>query len=524
MINVSLSQRIIVFVICLMGVLYAAPNFIPGKPFEGFSGWLPGKTINLGLDLQGGSHLLLEVDFEDVMAQQIGSLADSAKQIMLDAKVKWRGFEESKDKVRFGLRDDTKLDVVEAQLKNLGAAVEVERGSDGFFTLRSSEVAVLDRRRQVLSQSIEIIRRRIDELGTREPTIQQQGDERILIQVPGVDDPERLKDVISATAKLTYHLVHENIYARSGRPPPGYIAVPSADETGPDNKPVRYLLRRRAALGGECLQDAQGTFNSQNNTPIVSFRFDTEGARKFGRLTTKNVGRLLAIVLDDKVISAPRIREPITGGSGEISGRFTVKETQDLSLLLRAGALPAKVRYLEERSVGPGLGRDSVEAGKIASVIGLIAVVVFMVVVYGRFGLMADTALFFNVALILALLSGLQATLTLPGIAGIVLTMGMAVDANVLIFERIREEVLAGRSPLNAIDAGYRRALVTIIDSNLTTLIAAVLLFAFGSGPIKGFAVTLSIGLITSMFTAIMVTRLLIVLWLRRTRPQTLPI
>jgi preprotein translocase subunit SecD len=284
----------------------------------------------------------------------------------------------------------------------------------------------------------------------------------------------------------------------------------------------RYWVRRLVDVGGDRLVDAQPTF--EQNRPVISFRFDTAGAQKFGRVTTRNVGRLLAIVLDNEVISAPRVNEPITGGSGIISGQFTVEETQELALLLRAGALPAPMSFLEERTVGPGLGADSVEAGKNASLLGLVLVIVFMVVIYGRFGLMADVALLFNIAIIFALLSVLQATLTLPGIAGIVLTMGMAVDANVLIFERIREETLAGRSPINAIEAGYKRALTTIIDSNLTTLIAAVLLFAFGSGPIKGFAVTLSIGIVTSMFTAIMVTRLLIVFWLKRSRPQTLPI
>jgi preprotein translocase subunit SecD len=390
---------------------------------------------------------------------------------------------------------------------------------DGGFRVEYTEQAIADKRKETVQQTLEIIRIRIDETGVREPTIQQQGEERILLQIPGVDNPEEIKKLLNTTAKLTFHLVHPEIYGSSPRPPPGYLDIPSGED---NRRGTRYWVRRKVDVGGDNLVDAQPSFDQ--NRPVISFRFDQTGARKFGRVTSKNVGRLLAIVLDGKVISAPRINEPITGGSGIITGQFSVGETQRVSLLLRAGALPAPVSFLEERSVGPGLGKDSVEAGKIASMISLILVVIFMVVVYGRFGLMADVALFINIALIFAVLSTLGATLTLPGIAGIVLTMGMAVDANVLIFERIREETLAGRGPIGAIDAGYKRALTTIIDSNLTTLIASVLLFAFGSGPIKGFAVTLSIGILTSMFTAIMVTRLLIVFWLRRSRPQTLPI
>ncbi len=522
MINVPLWQRILVVAICVFGVLYALPNFLGSRMFEDLPDWMPGKTVNLGLDLQGGSHLLLQVDFADVRAQQILAIGDVAKQSLIEIKARWRDFREGSDTVTFGLRDESKIEAVREKLEALGQGITVDQDSNGMFVLGLSEEALIERRNQVLAQSIEIIRRRIDELGTREPVIQRTGTDWILVQVPGVDDPERLKDVISATAKLTFHIVHSSIYATESRPPPGYLALASADELGPEGKPLRYLVRRRVALSGERLTDAQPSF--EQNAPVVSFRFDSLGAKQFGRLTTKNVENLLGIVLDGKVISAPRIREPIVGGSGIITGRFSVPETQDLALLLRAGALPAKVHYLEERTVGPGLGRDSVEAGKIASMIGLALVIVFMIVVYGRFGLMADVALLFNVTLVLAVLSGLQATLTLPGIAGIVLTMGMAVDANVLIFERIREEIKTGRSPISAVDAGYRRALTTIIDSNLTTLIAAVLLFIFGSGPVKGFAVTLSIGLVTSMFTAIMVTRLLVILWLRHRRRATLPI
>jgi preprotein translocase subunit SecD len=298
--------------------------------------------------------------------------------------------------------------------------------------------------------------------------------------------------------------------------------MPSADEAGPDGRPRMYMLKKRVMISGDTLVDSQATF--QDNQPVVSFRFDTLGAKRFGKATTENVGKLFAIVLDGKVISAPVIREPILGGSGVISGRFSVQGAQDLSLLLRAGALPAPLTIIEERSVGPGLGADSIAAGKIASMVGMTLVIAFMIIAYGRFGLMADIALIANIILIAAALSLLQATLTLPGIAGIVLTIGMAVDANVLVFERIREEMRAGRTPISSIDAGYSRAITTIIDANVTTLIAAVLLYQFGSGPVRGFAVTLAIGIITSLFTAIMLTRLMVATWLKKSRPDTLPI
>ncbi len=335
-----------------------------------------------------------------------------------------------------------------------------------------------------------------------------------------------MKALIGKTAKLTFQMVDvENSLqdAMAGRVPPGSMLFPMVDG-GANGQPPMILVKSKIAVSGENLVDAQPSFDGRNNEPVVSFRFDTLGAKKFGDVTSKNVDRPFAIVLDGRVISAPVIREPILGGSGQISGGFSIEESNDLALLLRAGALPAPLSILEERTVGPGLGADSIAAGQIASIVGLVAVLIFMGVTYGRFGLYADIALVANMILILGSLSALQATLTLPGIAGIVLTIGMAVDANVLIFERIREEVRAGRTPISAIDAGYSRALTTIIDANVTTLIASVLLYAFGSGPVRGFAVTLSIGIVTSMFTAIMLTRLFVVVWLRSKRPDSLPI
>lgn len=379
-----------------------------------------------------------------------------------------------------------------------------------------------ERRGSVVQQSIEIVRRRIDETGTREPSIQRQGENRIVVQLPGVDDPERVKDLLGQTARMSFHLVDEDVVPGVDPIPPGSRLLPSR-EIGPAGQPYEFVIRNRVMVSGDNLVDAQATF--QDGQPVVSFRFDSVGAQRFGDATRNNVGRLFAIVLDDEVISAPVIREPILGGRGVISGSFTTQEAQDLALLLRAGALPAELVILEERSIGPGLGADSIAAGQFASILGAVLVVVFMVAVYGLFGTMASAALIINIILLLASLTILQATLTLPGIAGIVLTIGMAVDANVLIFERIREEVRAGRGPVSAIDYGYREAMSAIIDANVTTLIAALLLYQFGTGPIRGFAVTLSIGLVTSMFTAIMVTRLFMVSWLRAGRTKkALPI
>ncbi|MBV8934281.1 MAG: protein translocase subunit SecD, partial [Alphaproteobacteria bacterium] len=378
---------------------------------------------------------------------------------------------------------------------------------------------------QAVDQSIEIIRRRIDETGTKEPTIQREGSDRILVQLPGVDNPEHVKALLGRTAKLTFQLVDTTVSledARRGRLPPGSEVLPAEEGRAGRSGPAAYVVRKRVMVGGDTLVDAQPTF--QNNEPVVSFRFDSAGAKRFGDATRENVGKPFAIVLDNKVISAPVIREPILGGSGIISGSFTVQSASDLALLLRAGALPAPITILEERTVGPDLGADSIHAGAVASIVGVILVVVFMFLFYGLFGVFADIALIFNLCLMLGSLSLLGATLTLPGIAGIALTMGMAVDANVLIYERIREEVRAGRTMLSALDAGFKRAFGTILDSHITTLVAGALMFWLGSGPVKGFAVTLSIGVLTSLFSAILVTRLLIVTWLRQWKPRVIPI
>ena len=522
MVQIPRWQVILILAVLLAGLVFALPNVLQRETAEGLPGWVPSEQVNLGLDLQGGSYLLLEADIDSVIREQVENLVDGTRAGLRRAKIGYTGLGVSGEAVVFTLRDTTLRNEVREIVSGFGNDLLISSNDEGEFEIRFTDQSLAERRNSVIEQSIEVVRRRIDETGTREPSIQRQGERRILIQLPGVRDPERIKSLLGQTAKLTFHFLDETV-RRPGvdLTPAGTMILPS-DEVDASGEPIKYAIKKRVMVSGETLIDAQPSF--QDNLPVVAFRFDPVGAKRFGKATQENVGRIFAIVLDKRVISAPRIRSAIIDGNGIITGGFTVQESQDLSLLLRAGALPAALTILEERTVGPGLGADSVRAGQIACILGMIFVIVFMAMTYGLFGLMANVALITNLVLILGALSAMQATLTLPGIAGIVLTIGMAVDANVLIFERVREETRNGRGPVTAIDAGYRRAMTTILDSNLTTLFAAILLFAFGSGPVKGFAVTLAIGLITSMFTAIMLTRGLVILWLRRRRPQTLPI
>lgn len=513
----------LVVVICLIGAVYAVPNFLKTGINENWPNFAPGKRVSLGLDLQGGSYLLLRVDLDVVIKEYLEEISTDVRKKLRKARIGYSKLGATETSVSVKIRKKEDFRESKDLLNNVDLKSDVEFDSNGFVKITPRDEALEERKLLALQQSIEIVRRRIDETGVREPTIQRQGTDRILVQLPGVDDPDRIKALLGQTAKMVFRLVDLSKSVNevvATRVPSGSELLAPLTESA--SEPSLYLVKKRVMVSGEHLIDAQATF--QDGQPVVSFRFDTNGSKRFGKVTSENVNRPFAIILDNKVISAPVIREPILGGSGIISGSFTVKTANDLALLLRAGALPAPLTVLEERTVGPGLGFDSIEAGKLASIIGLCLVVVFMVVAYGLFGIFANLALFFNIVIILGALSALQATLTLPGIAGIVLTIGMAVDANVLIFERIREEVLLGRTPISAIDAGYKRALTTIIDSNLTTLFAAICLYSFGSGPIKGFAVTLAIGILTSMFTSIMLTRFLIVLWLRGKRPSSLPI
>lgn len=526
----------LILLVAAVGVLTTLPNFFSSKTLENWPDFLPKSQMVLGLDLQGGAYLLYEVDKEDYVQKRLKTLvSDIRAQLREQPRIGYTGLGVQGETAQVRIRDLDKLDIARERLETLvnplvsnlfgGQPVnefEVTISDDGLARFAYTEQGLSQRMQSIVQQSIEVIRRRVDELGTTEPSIQRQGDDRILVEAPGEDDPQRLKDLVGQTAQLTFHMVDTTMSAEQAmqsRPPVG-----SAIYTSVDDPPVPYLLEEAPLLSGEDLVDAQVTFNPQNNEPVVNFRFNTSGARKFSVITQRNVGNPFAIVLDEEVISAPVIREPITGGSGQISGNFTIQGANDLAVLLRAGALPAKLTVLEERSIGPGLGADSIEAGKLASIIAAVAVVVFMVLAYGRFGVIADLALAVNIFLIFGALTVLQATLTLPGIAGIVLTIGMAVDANVLIYERIREEARAGRTVIASIDAGYQRALGTILDANITTLIAALILFQLGSGPVRGFAVTLAIGIFTTVFSAFTFSRLLIALSLRRKRPTKLPI
>jgi preprotein translocase subunit SecD len=509
---------------CLLGVLFSLPNLFTPAQLAWLPKAVPHKQVALGLDLRGGSYLLLEVDVAAAQTEQLNGIIDNVRDALRGAKINYKNLNVENNAIVFTITDSDRIEDARAALTKIDAALTVDLGPDGAGKMQFSAQATDQRRSQAVEQSIEIIRRRIDETGTKEPTIQRQGQDRILVELPGIDNPEHVKALLGKTAKLTFQLVDTSTtpdQAKQGHMPPGDEILPAEDRAARTGASA-YLVRKRVMVSGDTLTDAQATF--QNNEPVVSFRFDTAGAKRFGDVTKENVGKPFAIVLDNKVISAPVIKEAILGGSGIISGSFTVQSASDLALLLRAGALPAPITILEERTVGPDLGADSIHAGAVASIVGVVLVVVFMFLFYGLFGLFADIALVFNLCLMLGALSLLGATLTLPGIAGIALTMGMAVDANVLIYERIREEMRSGRTMLSSLEAGFTRAFGTILDSHVTTLVAGLLLYWLGSGPIKGFAVTLSIGVLTSLFSAILVTRLEIVTWVRRWKPREIPL
>ena len=513
---------VMVFLVALAGVIWSTPNLLPRDTTDRMPSWW--QPVSLGLDLQGGSYLLLEVDTAYVKRELLSGLVEGVRAVLRKERVKYSGLaSDGKDAVRVQIKDENERELVRDELRKLDRDAVFDETADGQMVFRYPDAVMAKHVAQAVEQSVGIVRRRVDELGTREPSIQRQGADRIIVQLPGVKNPEHIKAMLGKTAKLTFHMVDDTVGAAEaarGHIPPGSMLLPSAETDR--GLPQQYVVRKRVEVGGDMLTDAQPTF--QDGQPVVSFRFSVAGGKRFGDTTSANVGKMLAIVLDDKVISAPRINGPIVGGSGIITGSFTTQAANDLSLLLRAGALPAPLQVLEERTVGPDLGADSIRAGAIASVIGLALVVVFMVFIYGTLGALANVALVLNLVILLALMSVLGATLTLPGIAGIVLTMGMAVDANVLIYERMREEQRAGRGLISTIQVAFERAFGTILDANLTTLAAAALLFQFGSGPVRGFAVTLSLGLLTSMFTAIMVTRLMVSTWVRWRRPKTLPL
>ncbi len=538
MLHFSRWKILAILATCLVGLVFSLPNFFAKETVAGWPTFLPRKQVTLGLDLQGGAHLLLAMETEDVRKDWLDNLRADARKSLRDAKIGFAGLGVQGQGVRVQLAKPEEQDAALKELKKLiqpignallgtsGFDLEVEKGAEpGTIVLKPSDQGLQDRISKAVDAAIATLGRRIDSMGTSESSIVRQGRDRILIQFPGLKDTKQLKDILGQTAKLTFHSVHPQISGeearQGGRIPPGYKVYPSAErEEG------SYLLNDTPVVTGEDLVDAQPGFDSRTSEPIISFRFNQSGARKFGKFTQDNVGAPFAILLDNKVLSAPVIREPILGGAGQISGSFTVESANTLAVNLRSGALPAKLTIVEERTVGPSLGADSIALGTRAAMIGGIATLVLTTLAYGTFGVFAVIALLVNGLLVLAIMTAMGSTLTLPGIAGLVLTIGMAVDANVLIYERIREELRGGKTPIAAIDAGFARAITTIADSQLTTLAAAIIMFWLGSGPIRGFAVTLTIGIFTSVFTAVTVTRLLVSLWLKnaKTRSRTIDV
>jgi protein-export membrane protein SecD len=524
----ALAIILTAFVVCLCAV----PNFFPEATVKGWPAWAQRRLV-LGLDLQGGSYLLLEVDSNYVKKEKLDQVRDDVRRTLREARIGYTGLVTRPDSVEVRVKDSdlqnalTKLRELSQPLGGLlgssgQRSLELTDAGGGLIRLAVTQAAITERIRQTIEQSIQIVERRVNQLGTVEPLIQRQGTDRILVQVPGLQDPSRLKELLGKTAKMEFRMVDTTVppdQALQGRVPPDSEVLMSS--TSPK---IPYVIKKQILVSGGDLTDAQPGFDQRSGEPIVSFRFNTSGSRKFAQATSENVGQPFAIVLDNEVISAPVIREPITGGSGQISGSFTVQQANDLALLFPAASLPAPLTVIEERTVGPGLGQDSIEKGELAAYVGSIMVIVFMLVTYRLFGVFANVAVAINVAMIFGMLSLLNATLTLPGIAGIVLTVGIAVDSNVLIYERIREELRGGRNAISAIDAGFKRALSTILDSNITTFIAAAVLFYIGTGPVRGFAVTLGIGIITTVFTAFTLTRLIVAGWVRWKRPQTVPI
>ncbi len=535
MLQVSIWTRLFTILVVVVGILIALPNALSDNVRAKFPSWLPSSAVNLGLDLQGGSYLLLQVDLDQVTRDRAEAMVGDIRAAFRKAHIPLTDLSAKDDTVSVRVTDASRLDeartlvtsinptVSSAVLSVGGKQYDMSEPGGGVFVLRMTDAFKTTTRQQVIDQSVEVVRRRIDELGTREPSISRSGEDRILVEVPGLQDPTQLKAILGKTAKMSFQLVDEQASPSSTVAPIGDEILPQQSEANGVKQPP-IVVQRRIAVAGDRLTDAGSGFDQRTNQPVVTFRFDSVGAREFGDITKENAGHRFAIVLDKQVISAPRINEPILGGSGQIYGSFTTETANNLAILLRAGALPAPLKIIEERTVGAELGADSIKAGRYSAIAGLTLVALFMVLRYGLFGLFADIALTLNVVLLLAALTAFGATLTLPGIAGIVLTMGMAVDANVLIFERIREEQRNGRSMLASVDQGFRRAMATIIDANMTHLIASLILFELGSGPVKGFAVALGVGIITSFFTSVMVTRLIVIGWLNTAKPRVLVI
>jgi preprotein translocase subunit SecD len=514
--------------VILLGVLLTLPNLFPRASIPS---WLPARQISLGLDLRGGSYLLLEVDTAAVVKERLESLADATRTRLRQANVGYVNLAAQPDERRlsFRLRDPGQSDAALAALRELANPVAIGGGAtapdiditttpEGVVSATISEAALRARASGAVEQSVEIVRRRIDESGTSEALIARQGSSRILVQLPGVEDPNRIKELLGRTARMTFRLLDETANSSAATPPPG-VEFLEGEQPG-----QRYAVRRRIEVDGANLSDARTGQNPQTGEWVVNFTFDSLGTRRFAEITRQNVGRPFAVVLDNKVITAPVIREPITGGSGQISGSFNAASANDLAVLLRAGALPAPLTVVEERTVGPELGADAIRAGLLSLAAGAAFVFLYMGLAYGLLGWFANVALLVNLLLMAAGLSVLEATLTLPGIAGVVLTLGTALDANILINERIREETRLGKPPASALEAGFTKASGTIMDSNLTNLIAMACLYGFGSGPVRGFAITVAIGTVVQMWTATTLVRLFVSWWYRARRPRTLPV
>lgn len=531
MVQLARWRVILVAAVSVLGIIFALPNFLPPAARESVPGFLPRQALNLGLDLRGGVHLLLQVDTATMRHQQLENVADQMGSALREASpaIRFGGRGVVGDAARIRLNDAGDLARARAALGEVARSptggddiLTLTEGADGLIEARITSAHLRELSRQAAQQSIEVIRRRIDPTGTSEVSIQRQGDDRIVVQAPGLTDPEQLKSRIGQTALLTFHMVREvdQPSLQQGMIPPGTILV----QPYPGFAEQPEVVERRPRFTGEHLSDARPGMDGQTGQVEMTFRLDSQGTRLFCSITRQYTGQRFAILLDNQVLTAPTINEPICGGSGRITGRFTTEDASNLAAMLRAGALPVPLTVIEERSVGPGLGQDSIDAGIIAGIVAGIGVLVFMGLAYGLFGLFACVALIVNGVLILAAMSMIGAALTLPGIAGLILTLAMAVDANVLIYERMRDEQKAGRGPAIAIDSGFGKAMVAIIDANLTTILAALILFQFGAGPVRGFAWTLSIGVVTSVFTAVLVTQILIAWWFKSFRPKKLPI
>ncbi len=534
MLHFSRFQSIAILASVLIGLLFALPNGLPVATQDILKQYIGAKPMTLGLDLQGGSNVVMEVDMKDLRDQLMQQLSSDIRASLREAKIGYKGITRSDNGVSVRLSATADVERAKTELQKLqqplgsgllssGLAVNLYdlAAQDELMSFSFSEQGLDAKVAIAIRQSLKIVENRINGTGVSEPVIQQQGKDRIAIQLPGIQNPDQVKDVIGRTAKLTFQLLcQEQPTGANQNPPQECMALPVKDQP---EQMLWVQTSSRATVDGADLTDAQPSFD-QNNQSVVSFRFNQKGSLRFGKLTAENVGKPFAIILDNEIVSYPNINEPILGGSGQISGNFTTEEASNLAVVLRSGALPAKLTIVEERTVGPSLGSDSIRAGFHASVIGLVLVMVFMVVAYGIFGFFANIALLINLMLLIAVMSFVGFTLTLPGIAGIVLTMGMAVDSNVIIFERMREEWRNGRTALNSIETGFKAAFATIIDSNLTALIAAVVLFGVGSGPVRGFAITHAIGILTTMYTAYTVTRFIVAYWVRWAKPKEVPL